>query len=210
MQRTDLSDLAAFVSVATHRSFRRAAVELHVSPLGPQPRHPRRRGAFSSLTLLPIGSALFYALAAIVTRARCGGERPLVLSLTLNISLFAAGALATGVIAVWEPSASLTAAFPFLLGPWAPMGAREWGIVGLLAVLMVGVSAGVAKAYQSGPPAIIATFDYAYLVFAAFWSLLFFSELPDAVTIAGMLLIAGGGLLAIREPASARRTLAVD
>src|SRR6185312_1115206 len=32
MERTDLSDLAAFVSVATHRSFRRAAVELRVSP----------------------------------------------------------------------------------------------------------------------------------------------------------------------------------
>jgi DNA-binding transcriptional LysR family regulator len=32
MQRTDLSDLAAFVAVATHRSFRRAAVELRVSP----------------------------------------------------------------------------------------------------------------------------------------------------------------------------------
>ena len=32
MQRTDLSDLAAFVAVAKHRSFRRAAVELRVSP----------------------------------------------------------------------------------------------------------------------------------------------------------------------------------
>jgi DNA-binding transcriptional LysR family regulator len=32
MERADLSDLAAFVSVATHRSFRRAAVELRVSP----------------------------------------------------------------------------------------------------------------------------------------------------------------------------------
>jgi drug/metabolite transporter (DMT)-like permease len=163
--------------------------------------------AFSWLTLLPIASALFYALAAIVTRARCSAEKPLVLSLTLNISLLAAGALAAGAIAVWEPSASQAAVFPFLLGPWAPMGAREWGIVGLLAALIVAISAGVAKAYQSGPPAIIATFDYAYLVFAAFWSLVFFSELPDAVTIAGMLLIAGGGLLAVRQPASARRAL---
>src|SRR6185295_907403 len=32
MERADLSELAAFVSVATHRSFRRAAVELRVSP----------------------------------------------------------------------------------------------------------------------------------------------------------------------------------
>ncbi|WP_019905393.1 LysR family transcriptional regulator [Methylobacterium sp. 77] len=32
MQRADLSDLAAFASVATHRSFRKAAAELGVSP----------------------------------------------------------------------------------------------------------------------------------------------------------------------------------
>ena len=161
--------------------------------------------AFSYLTLLPIGSALFYALAAIVTRARCSGERSLVLSLALNISLLAAGAIATGGIVVWGPTASQAAAYPFLLGPWATMGAREWGIITLLAILIVGISAGVAKAYQSGPPAIIATFDYGYLVFAAFWSFVFFSELPDAVTIAGMLLIAGAGLLAVRQPANARR-----
>ena len=166
--------------------------------------------AFSSLTLLPIGSALFYALAAIVTRARCRAEKPLVLSLALNIFLLAAGAIAAGVLAVWTPAASQAAAYPFLLGAWAAMGAPEWVIVALLAILMVAVSAGVAKAYQSGPSTIIATFDYAYLVFAAFWSFVFFSELPDAMTLAGMLLIAGAGFLAVRQPASARPAPVAD
>lgn len=166
--------------------------------------------AFSYLTLLPIGSALFYALAAIVTRACCGGEKPLVLSLALNICLLVAGAVAAGAIAAWGPTASQAAAYPFLLGPWAAMGAREWGLIALLAVLIVAISAGVAKAYQSGPPAIIATFDYAYLPFAAFWSFVFFSELPDAATIAGMLLIAGAGFLVVRRPATARRAPAAD
>ena len=61
------------------------------------------------------------------------------------------------------------------------MGARELGILTLLAALMVAVSSGVAKAYQAGPSALIATFDYAYLAFAAFWSVVFFSEVPDGV-----------------------------
>jgi drug/metabolite transporter (DMT)-like permease len=139
--------------------------------------------AFSYLTLLPIGSALSYALAAIVTRTRCVAEKPLVLSLALNLSLLAAGTIAAGAILIWDPSASRGAAFPFLLGHWGAMGAREWGVIALLAILIVAISAGVAKAYQSGPPAIIATFDYGYLVFAAFWSFVFFSELPDAPTI---------------------------
>jgi drug/metabolite transporter (DMT)-like permease len=164
--------------------------------------------AFSYLTLLPIGSALFYALAAIVTRARCSDESPLVLSLALNISLLAAGAIAAGAIAAWDPTAAQGDAYPFLLGPWATMDAHAWGIVALLAILMVAVSVGVAKAYQSGPPAVIGTFDYAYLIFAAFWSLVFFSDLPDAATVAGMLLIAAGGFLVVRRPADTRRALA--
>jgi drug/metabolite transporter (DMT)-like permease len=90
------------------------------------------------------------------------------------------------------------------------MGAREWGVIALLAALIVIISAGVAKAYQSGPPAIIATFDYSYLVFAAFWSFVFFSEPPDALTITGMLLIAGTGLLIVRRPGTARPALAAD
>jgi drug/metabolite transporter (DMT)-like permease len=166
--------------------------------------------AFSYATLLPIGSALSYALAAIVTRARCAAERPLVLSLALNLSLLAAGAIAAGALHVWQPSASRGAAYPFLLGHWGVMGVREWGVIALLAVLIVAVSAGVAKAYQSGPPALIATFDYGYLVFAAFWSFVFFSEPPDVLTIMGMLLIAGAGLLIVRRSANARRALAAD
>jgi len=161
--------------------------------------------AFSGATLLPIGSALFYALAAIVTRSRCIDEHPLVLSLALNACLLATGALATGALALWDPPAVQAAAYPFLLGPWAAIGGRELGILTFLAALMVAVSAGVAKAYQAGPPALIATFDYAYLAFAAFWSLVFFAEAPDGMTAVGMVLIAGAGLLVVRPFGSTGR-----
>ena len=69
----------------------------------------------------------------------------------------------------------------------------------MLAVLIVAISSGIAKAYQCAPPAIIAAFDYSYLVFAAFWSFAIFSEVPDAATIAGMILITGAGLLVISQ-----------
>jgi drug/metabolite transporter (DMT)-like permease len=83
------------------------------------------------------------------------------------------------------------------------MDGRGWGIIVFLAALIVVVSSGVAKAYQSGPPAIIATFDYAYLVFAVFWSFVFFSDLPNVTTILGMFLIAGAGILALLGPPNA-------
>lgn len=153
--------------------------------------------AFSWFTLLPIVSALFYALAAIVTRTRCRGDGPLVLSLALNVCFMAVGAMASGAIVVWDPTTLQTAAHPFLLGHWPNMGGREWAIMVLLAVLIVATSSGVAKAYQCGQPAIIATFDYTYLVFAAFWSFIVFAEIPDALTALGMLLIAAAGVLAV-------------
>ncbi len=153
--------------------------------------------AFSSLTLLPILSAVFYALAAIVTRTRCVDERPLALSLALNVSFLITGLVASAAIVLYAPTASVVSVNPFLLGHWSAMGVREWGIIAMLAVLIVAIGSGVAKAYQSAPPPIIAAFDYSYLVFAALWSFAILSELPDTPTIVGMILITGAGLLVV-------------
>jgi drug/metabolite transporter (DMT)-like permease len=154
---------------------------------------------FSVAALLPILAALCYALAAVVTRGKCAEERPLVLALALNLCLLAAGLLGAGLLALWNPGPPAVAAYPFLLAPWQAMGAHEWEFVVFLALLMVAVSTGVAKAYQSAPAAIIGSFDYAYLLFAALWSFVVFSEAPDGPTIAGMALIAAAGWLVLEQ-----------
>jgi len=161
--------------------------------------------AFSVVTLLPVLSALLYAAAAIITRARCVAEAPFVLSAVLNVTFLLLGAVGTAALWAAQPTAAEVALYPFLLGPWQALGGRDWAVLALLAGLVVGVSSGVAKAYQSGPPAIIATFDYAYLGFAAFWGFVIFSETPDLATMVGTLLIAGAGLLVVRPPAAAAR-----
>ena len=88
------------------------------------------------------------------------------------------------------------------------MGPRTWALVALMALLIVAITAGVAKAYQSAPPATIATFDYAYLIFAGVWGVLLFGETPAATTLIGMLVIAGAGLLVVRWPGPARAATA--
>jgi drug/metabolite transporter (DMT)-like permease len=152
---------------------------------------------FSAWTLLPILAAIFYALAAIVTRTRCRSESPLALALALHLCLLMTGIIGTVVIAVIEPLSPDR----FLLGEWTPMQTRDWVLMAGLGTVMVAVAVGVAKAYQSGSPAIVGTFDYAYLVFAAFWGALFFSETLDMLSVVGIVLIVVGGILVVRRKA---------
>jgi drug/metabolite transporter (DMT)-like permease len=151
--------------------------------------------AFSWFTLLPLLAAALYALSMVLTRSKCQGEAPLALAFALHSSFLFTGLLGAGVLAVIGLGVETKAAFPFLLGDWAPMGLREWGLMALLGALSAAYFMGVARAYQIAAPSIIATFDYAYLVSAALWGFVFFAEQPDLLTIGGMIVITVAGLL---------------
>lgn len=162
--------------------------------------------AFSWFTLVPLLGATFYALAMVLTRSKCRAEAPLTLALALHGSFLVAGLIATAVLALIGLGAETKAAFPFLLGDWAPMAGREWGLMALLGVLSAAYFVGVARAYQIAAPSIIATFDYAYLVSAAVWGFVFFSETPGVLTLGGMILITAAGLL-VAAPSSNKATV---
>jgi drug/metabolite transporter (DMT)-like permease len=150
---------------------------------------------FSAWLLLPLLAAMLYALAAIVTRTRCSTESPLMLALSLHLCLLVVGVLGTIAVAVAGPQVS----DPFLLGSWSPMGPRDWALMAALGAVVVVVAVGVAKAYQVGSPAIVGTFDYAYLVFAALWGVTFFSERLDRLTVLGIVLIVVAGVVVLRQ-----------
>ena len=148
---------------------------------------------FSFWALLPILAAMLYALAAIVTRTRCLTESSFVLALGLHTGLLLAGLAGIAVVELVGPDPSN----PYLLGRWVPMGVEEWAIMGAFGTVLVVVAAAVAKAYQSGPSAIVGAFDYSYLVFAALWGVIFFGETLDALTIVGIAMIVSAGLLVL-------------
>jgi len=127
---------------------------------------------FNAYALLPIISAICYALAMIITRSKCENEKPLILSLWLNLAFIGVG---------------------------KPMWIDEWRTMAILAIIIVIASIGTAIAYQSGPSSIIATFDFSYVAYVVIWGILLFGEVPDSISIIGILLIVGGGLLAVRK-----------
>ena len=156
-------------------------------------------GGFNGYVLLPLVAAILYALAMILTRTKCLDEDPRVLALSLNLMFVLTGALATVVLAVWGPDEATRLANSFLLGEWTQLDARGWGAMTVLGIVVVIGSLFAAIAYQNGPPSVVASFDYSYLAFSALWGLVFFAEVPDALTVLGMVMIAGAGLVAVRE-----------
>lgn len=151
---------------------------------------------FSMLTLLPVAAAFLYAAAAVLTRAKCAQIPATAMALWLNVMFFGLGGLASAMIAFVERPNSRSA-YPFLVGQWQPMDTDDWQVIAVLAVLMIVIGIGLARAYQSPQTQVIATFDYAYLVFASFWGFVFFGEVPDLWTIIGMVLIVAAGLVVL-------------
>lgn len=154
--------------------------------------------SFTWLMLLPVLGGFFYAISAMVTRSRCRGIPPSTMALSLSIALLVTGVAASVSLYLWPPAPAYISSSPFLLSSWHAMGPAEWGLVIMLAMLMFGIGLVLPAAYQSAPPVIIATFDYCYLIFATVFGFALFSEVPDSLTIAGMLLIAGAGLTVMR------------
>ncbi|MEW5421518.1 DMT family transporter [Amorphus sp. 3PC139-8] len=149
---------------------------------------------FNAFVLLPLVSAVCYALAMILTRTKCRAEHPFALSLALNGAFVVAGLL--GTLAGWLWGGGTSA---YLLGSWTAMGLGQWGAMAILAGSLIVGSVGAAIAYQLGAPSVVASYDFAYVGFAALWGALFFQELPELRAVAGIVLIVAAGLIAVRR-----------
>ena len=151
---------------------------------------------FNWYALLPIVSAILYAFAMITTRAKLREEHPLVLALTLHVAFIFTGGAIAGIGFFWPTESSVES---FLLASWGQMGAAQWGVMITLAVAMLIGSICAVIAYQNGPPSLVGTFDFSYVGFAVLWGIFLLGEIPDMLSITGMLLITGAGVMALRQ-----------
>ena len=157
--------------------------------------------------LLPVVSALFYALNQIMTRklgltTRASAMSVYIQGIFIVVSLAFFAVAGDGRYAEGATNGSVV----FLLRAWIwPQGSDIWLFLGL------GVNSAVigyclAQAYRITDAATIAPFEYVGLPLAVLWGWLVWTELPDAAVTAGIVLIMGAGLFVfLRERIRARR-----
>lgn len=148
--------------------------------------------SFTAVGLMPVGAGLCYGGQIVVTRSLCRGESPVTLAVGVAVAFLTLGlgGLATFT---WHDAGALAVEWPYLFSGWSELALWVAGVILVCSILNLTANVSLAKAYQSAEASWLAPFDYSYMIFATFWGYVFWGDIPDALTIAGMAMIAGAG-----------------
>ncbi|MBU2532531.1 MAG: DMT family transporter [Alphaproteobacteria bacterium] len=149
---------------------------------------------FQAVSLLPISAAFFYACMILTTRRLCRQESPLTLATGVAMAFLSIGLFGLLLLPPPEAAGSLGAEWPYLLTGWHELSV--WTVLAVMACSGLNLVANIslARAYQTAESSWLAPYDYSYLVFAAAWGYAIWGTVPDALTVAGMVLIAAAGI----------------
>lgn len=130
---------------------------------------------FSAAALFPLGAAVCYSAYALLTR-RVGADED------VWTSLFYTGFVGTVLLSILVPF------------QWQTPSATDVGLMVIVAIAGTTGQLALIRAFTKGEAAMLAPYSYIGLAFAAFWGVIFFSEIPDFWTVVGSLVIAAAGL----------------
>ena len=140
---------------------------------------------FSAAALFPLGAAVCYSAYALLTR-RVGADED------VWTSLFYTGFVGTVLLSILVPF------------QWQTPSATDIGLMVIVALAGTTGQLALIQAFTKGEAAMLAPYSYTGLAFAAFWGVLFFSEIPDFWTVVGSLVIAVAGLYVWHREARAK------
>jgi drug/metabolite transporter (DMT)-like permease len=154
---------------------------------------------FDPTVLLPVLSALAYAIAALLTRRLGTTESGGAMALSATVIYVFAGGLTALALSPIEVAGDAHSSLRFLLNPWLWPSALDAGLLatcGLIAAFgffFLGQGYRLAEANRAAP------FEYAALPWGILWGYWFFGNLPDMATVAGAVVIVGAGLYTLQR-----------
>ena len=169
------------------------------------------RTASMALLLLPVLSALAYAMNQVMTRklgatSKASAMAVYIQAIFIIVSLgFYAVAGDGGYITDTDNDSA-----KFLLRAWVwPSGFDQYLFVGLgINSAIIGYA--LSQAYRLADAATIAPFEYVGLPLAVMWGFVIWGELPGSATVLGIILIAGSGLFVFARERQKQRLLVAN
>ncbi len=145
-------------------------------------------GNLTFLSLLPLAAGLFYGLGMMLTRHWCAGESPLVLTLGIFLTIGFSGLIMLIWVSIW-PGES------FVNTPWTTPTPRFFWLTLFQAVGAVIAVSLITQAYRIGNSALVAVFEYSFLIFASLWAFLLWGSKANAIAWAGIAVVVISGIL---------------
>ncbi|WP_338019343.1 DMT family transporter [Pseudomonas alvandae] len=136
-------------------------------------------GVFELAALIPLLSALGFAIFSVLTR-RISRQDSFATNM-LHMGFF--GAVAITMLG---------------LPGWVSPSPAQWGLIAVLSMTGVVAQLLLLQALKVATAATLQPFNYSLLVFATLIGLLVFGELPDTWTVVGACLVIAGGMYAIK------------
>ncbi len=101
----------------------------------------------------------------------------------------------TAVIVFFFSAFSCLSMLPMVIAQYQPMTFTQVGFLLLAGIAAGGAQITVTKAYTFAPAKEVSVYDYSQVLFTALWGVLFLSQLPDWVSVAGYLVIIGAAVV---------------
>lgn len=154
---------------------------------------------FNPAAIFAVLSAMTYAISVVLTRRLGKTDSGVAMAFyTTIIYLFGSSVvgivLGNGHFATGKP-----ATLQFMLRAWVMPDLRDFGLMALCG-LMAGLGFyALSQAYRLTQATTIAHYEYTAVPFSILWGFLIWRDIPDIQTLAGMILVVGGGIYIVRR-----------
>ena len=146
-------------------------------------------------TIVPLLAGMFYAMGQLITRHQCSNEHTETLLFGFFVGTGTLGLIGLLALAVIPISPELSVKVPFFTTGWVEPSGRFLFWTGVQAIGSLIAVTGLIRGYQIAEPTYVAVYEYSFLIFGGLWAWVLWNEIPDAISVIGILFIAGAGIV---------------
>ncbi len=157
--------------------------------------------SFELISVFPLIAALFYTALHIITRKYGSQEKPLTMGFYIQVCFLVTSLMFAGGFYLADFDAEHSNALTFLTGSWVSVSTFDMFhiLVGIALPISIGGIL-VSYAYKNYEASFLAPFEYGALVIAVVSTYLIWNEIPDRLSLTGIILIMLSGIfVSLRE-----------